>query len=112
MACQIFFIVAACEFLVVRCKLFIVACEIQFPNQESNPGRLYWEHGMLATGPLRKFYDSILKEQLFYQNGIFLELAFFFFFGLRIFLNQFLNVKTCSSTTFFLLLINFLPIDS
>ena len=85
-ACQIFFIVAACEFLVVRCKLFIVAWGIQFPNQESNPDPLYWEHGILATGPPRKFCDSILKE-LFYQNGVFLELAFFFF-AYEYFLNK------------------------
>ena len=37
--------------LVITCKqLLVAACEIQFPDQESNPSPLHWEHGVLATG--------------------------------------------------------------
>ena len=35
--------------LAVACKLLVVACEIQFPDQRSNPGLLYWQHRVLAT---------------------------------------------------------------
>ena len=37
--------------VVVPCELSVVACGIQFPDQGSNPDSLYWEHGVLATGP-------------------------------------------------------------
>ena len=35
-------------------KLLAAACGIQFPDQGSNQGPLYWEGGVLATGPQRK----------------------------------------------------------
>ena len=35
---------------------------IQFPDQGSNPGPLNWEHGVLATGPLRKFLFCSLHQ--------------------------------------------------
>ena len=33
------------------CQILVAACGIQFPYQGLNPGPLYWEHGVLATGP-------------------------------------------------------------
>ena len=33
------------------CELLVAACGIQFPDQESNLGPLYWQHRILATGP-------------------------------------------------------------
>ena len=32
-------------------NLLVAVCGIQFPDQQSNPGPLQWEHGILATGP-------------------------------------------------------------
>ena len=31
--------------------VLVVACGIWLPDQESNPGLLHWEFGVLATGP-------------------------------------------------------------
>ena len=45
----------------VACKLLVVACGIQFPAQGSNPGPLYWEGRVLATGQpeVPKLHSSI-----------------------------------------------------
>ena len=32
--------------------LSVATCGIQFPDQGSHPGRLHWQRGVLATGPL------------------------------------------------------------
>ena len=40
--------------LVAACELLVAACRIYFPDQGSNPGRVHWEHGVLATGPQGK----------------------------------------------------------
>ena len=37
-------------FAVAR-RLLVAACDIQFPDQESNLGPVYWELGVLATRP-------------------------------------------------------------
>ena len=42
------------QVLVVACEHLAVACGISFPDQGLNPGFLYWECGVLATGPLGK----------------------------------------------------------
>ena len=39
-----------------------MACGIQFPDQGSNLGPLHWEHGVLATGPLRKSLVHLLTH--------------------------------------------------
>ena len=40
--------------------------ETYFPDQGLNLGLLHWEHGVLATGPPRKFQESLnfLKIQV------------------------------------------------
>ena len=44
--------------LVTACKLSVAACGIKFPDQGSNPGSLFWEHGDLATGPPGKSLEE------------------------------------------------------
>ena len=39
-----------CWVLAAAGELLNVACGVQFPDQGSNPGPLYWEHRVLATG--------------------------------------------------------------
>ena len=38
------------------CKFFLVACGIYFPEQGLNPGPLYWELRVLASGPPGKSF--------------------------------------------------------
>ena len=46
--------------VVMACKLLAVACGIQFPDQRQNPGRLNWEHGVLATKPPRNSLKIVI----------------------------------------------------
>ena len=39
------------QVLVAACRIFRTRCGIQFSDREPNPGSLYWEHRLLATGP-------------------------------------------------------------
>ena len=40
-----------------------VSCGISFPNQGLNPGPLYWELKVLATGPPGKLHKVLLKKK-------------------------------------------------
>ena len=40
--------------------LLVAACGIWFPDHGSNLGPLYWEHGILATGPPEKSLGPLL----------------------------------------------------
>lgn len=107
--------------LFYSCSMWILSCEMQtlhcgmwdtVPQSGIKPRPSVlgaWHVGHWTTKEVLWFH---IERTTFLPEWNFFRTCFFFFFGLRIFLNQFLNVKTCSSTTFFLLLINFLPIDS
>ena len=40
-----------CWVLAVACGIFAAMCGLYLTDQGSNPGPLYWEHGVLTTGP-------------------------------------------------------------
>ena len=44
----------------------VATCRIWFPDQGSNVGPLYWEHGVLATWPPRKTPPVVIFD-LFYR---------------------------------------------
>ena len=44
---------------VTACELLVAARGIQLPDQEPNPGPLYWEHGVSATGPPGKLLPHV-----------------------------------------------------
>ena len=47
----LFFFFKLCWILVAACELLIEPCRLYFSDQGVNPGPLYWECGVLATGP-------------------------------------------------------------
>ena len=51
-----------CCVLVVAFKLLVVACGIQFPDQGLIPSSLYWECGVLVTGPPGKSPGILLNN--------------------------------------------------
>ena len=55
--------IEAGKLLVAACELLVTACGIQFSDQESNPGPLHCEHGILAIGLLEKSLKSIFMSQ-------------------------------------------------
>ena len=65
LGCLFFFLnlcwvlVAAWRILVVACKLLIVPCKLYFSDQGLNPGPLYLECGVLATGPPGKSWVGV-----------------------------------------------------
>ena len=74
---------------VVTCKLLVAACGIQFPDLGLNSGLLYWEHGVLATGPPEKsqqmsFEDS--KTWFWYTQAVWCSASHFTSLSLRFFI--------------------------
>ena len=53
MACGIFSFVMQ-DLSVAACELLVAACGTKFPDWELTPGRLHWEHRVLASGPPEK----------------------------------------------------------
>ena len=49
--------------LVAACELLVVAGGLQFPDKGLNLGPLFWEHGVLATGPPYEVYVSVFSKQ-------------------------------------------------
>ena len=45
-------------------SILVAACGVSFPDQESNPGPLHWERGVLATGPPGKSHQLLFTEDL------------------------------------------------
>ena len=44
--------------------VLVLACGMEFPDQESNPGSLHWECGVLVTEPPGKSLNSFFLEEV------------------------------------------------
>lgn len=70
-------LVVACECLGTAFKVLVEASTIYFSDHGENSGALYWECGVLVTGPLGKslysLFNLILSTTLWVVNNYFID---------------------------------------
>ena len=53
--------------------ILVATCGIQFPDQGPNPGHLYWEQGVLVTGP------QGMSQHVFFGNKMLFKIFIFIY---------------------------------